>query len=387
MPQPRGVRLGFGPSRSTTSKPKTGFIGRLSKRTRRRLIRTGIISANLVVLAVVLAVVLRSPQSTPVITSSITGDQTGAKQALDVVSSADIAVNAARLVNMPEATAVTNQADSVNAQLAVTPSDRKVVTKPQVVTTSLKSWRDIQSYVVQAGDTVGSLATKFNVSSDSIRWSNNITGDALQVGNKIYVPPVSGLAYAVKAGDTLDSLAGRYRVSKDQLIADNDIYSNNLKVGSVILVRDGNAAPLPVASPRGGSAVSRPATGFAWGGGAAIYGANGYDYGWCTWYAAGRRSALGRPVPSNLGNASTWYRIAQYAGLPTGLAPQPGAVAVNEGGNHVSVVEVVNGDGSFWISEMNSRGQVSMSDSTPTGGWGRVDWKLIPSPGYLKFVY
>jgi len=43
----------------------------------------------------------------------------------------------------------------------------------------------------------------------------------------------------------------------------------------------------------------------------------------------------------------------------------------------VAVVEVVNADGSIWISEMNSRGQVSMTDSRPAGGWGKVDWKLI----------
>jgi surface antigen len=92
-------------------------------------------------------------------------------------------------------------------------------------------------------------------------------------------------------------------------------------------------------------------------------------------------------VPSNLGNAYSWYRAAQAAGLPTGLTPQVGAVMVNEAGDHVAVVEQVNSDGSFWISEMNSHGQVSMSNSTPTGGWGVRDYKVVGSVGNMKFIY
>jgi surface antigen len=74
-------------------------------------------------------------------------------------------------------------------------------------------------------------------------------------------------------------------------------------------------------------------------------------------------------------------------GVPTGLTPQNGAVG--QIGNHVVVVEQVNSDGSFWLSEMNASGQVSMTDPTPTGGWGRVDWKYIPAnaAGSYKYIY
>ena len=58
-------------------------------------------------------------------------------------------------------------------------------------------------------------------------------------------------------------------------------------------------------------------------------------------------------------------------GLPTGLVPKVGAVVVYEAGDHVMFVEQVNPDGSFWISEMNDAGQVSMTNPTPTGGTGR----------------
>lgn len=300
---------------------------------------------------------------------------------LDQLSSADIAVEVARLTRIDEAVSVANNADSINANLSTVAASSTVIAKPQVVGTGLKSKRDIQKYVTQPGDTVASVAAKFGITSNTILWSNNLSGNNLPAGKELLISPVNGIVYTVKAGDTPDSLAAKYRSNKDQIIAFNDAEVGGLRVGDLIVIPDGNASP--TASSRAGFSSY---SGFAWGA-SAIYGYNGYDYGWCTWYVANRRAAIGRPVPSNLGNAYSWYRVAASVGLPTGFTPQVGAVAVNEAGNHVMVVEQVNADGSFWVSEMNSHGQVSMTDPTPAGGWGRVDFKLFASPGNIKFIY
>jgi len=76
-----------------------------------------------------------------------------------------------------------------------------VLSKPQIVATALKSRADIKTYVVQAGETIPALATRFGITSDSIRWSNGLSGDNLNVGTKLTIPPVSGIVYTVKAGD------------------------------------------------------------------------------------------------------------------------------------------------------------------------------------------
>ncbi len=312
--------------------------------------------------------------------SALAADSTSlAASPLDQVSSADIAVNVARLANLYESNSVTNQADSVNAQLAITPADNTVIAKPQIVATALKSRKDIQKYVTQEGDTITSLAAKFGVTSNTIRWSNSLgNSDSIAAGKEIWVlPGVNGIVYTAQANDTPDSLATRFQGNKDQIVAYNDAEVSGLPVGQKIIIPDG----LQMAA-RPSVSVTNFAFGFS-----ATYGFNGYDYGWCTWYAANRRAEIGRPVPSNLGNAYSWYILAQKAGLPTGLSPQVGAVAVNQAGNHVSVVEAVNEDGSFWVSEMNSHGQVSMTDSAPAGGWGRKDFKFYSSPGNLKFIY
>ncbi len=378
---------GLDVARPSVRKPRfyrrwfNAFMGR----SRKRIIRYSILAANVIVLVAVLGFVLRSSGNKPIASqgSSAAGGSNGSAtiNPLDQLSSADIAVNVARMTNLPEAVAATNNADSLDSQLAISTTNATVVTKPQVADTPLKSNKDIKSYVTQSGDTVTSLAAKFGVTSDTLRWSNGISGDSIATSSTIYVlPGVNGIIYVVVSGDTPDTLATKFHASKDKIVAYNDAEIGGLKIGERIIIPDGSKTSA-VASSRFSFS-----SGFAWGANA-IYGSNGYDYGFCTWYVANRRAAIGRPVPSNLGNAYSWYRIAQSAGLPTGFAPQVGAVAVNESGNHVSIVEAVNSDGSFWVSEMNSRGQVSMTDSTPAGGWGRVDYKLFTSVGNLKFIY
>lgn len=356
------------------------LLRRLYKKSRKRIIRYGLLTANLALLVLVVVFVVHNPKPASVVNQNSLASVSAANvvNPLDQLSSADIAVNVARLTNLPETPSVTNHAQSVNGLLAIVPSDTTIVAKPQVVATPLKSRKDIQTYVTQAGDTISGLAAKFGITSDTIRFSNNIGAntDTLTVGKTLLISPIDGLVYQVKSGDTIDSLASKYHANKDQIIAYNDAEITGLPpVGTNILLPNGTL-PVVVASP----VIS---LGFF----AATFGSNGYDFGWCTWYVSNRRAEIGRPVPSNLGDAYSWYKLAQRAGLPTGLTPSVGAVAVNEAGDHVMVVEQVNGDGSFWVSEMNSHGQRSIADSTPAGGWDRIDYKLFTSAGYLKFIY
>lgn len=356
--------------------------GKKMKRSlKKRLVRYGLVLINTAVLLAAIFLVIKNPNSSNVVKQGAVNQQqsTAVSNPLDELSSADIAVQVARMTRLAETTSVKNNADSQNEQLSLVASGTQTITKPQIVSTALKSKKDIKAYTTVQGDTVAALAARFGVTSDSIKWSNGLTGDTLAVAKKLYIPPVTGIAYEVKAGDTIDSVSTKYRANKEQVIADNDAEVAGLKVGERILLRDGSVPP-PVV-------VYTATAGFAWGGVSPIYGSNGYDYGWCTWYASVRRAQIGRPVPSNLGNAYSWYRLAQRAGIPTGLTPAVGAVAVSEAGNHVSVVEQVNPDGSFWVSEMNSRGQVSITDPTPRGGWNVRDYKLYTSVGNLKFVY
>lgn len=332
--------------------------------------RYGILAANVALLLVAVGFVTKTPAGHN--TAQPTTNSTLAANAVDQVSSANIAVHVARMTGLDESTAVVNHADSVSAQLAVVTSNDTVVSKPQVVTTDLKSRRDIISYTVQEGETVSALATRFIVTSDSIRWSNGISGENIAAGKVLYVlPGVSGIIYRVVAGDTVDSLATRFQGNKDQMVAFNDA-ENGLPVGQNVIIPGG--LPVSVAKP-----VSRTTptsnNAFAFGG-AAIYGSNGYDYGWCTWYVASKIS-----VPNNWGNAGSWAFYAPSSGWNVSSTPRAGAIAQSRSGwaGHVGIVEAVSEDGTM----------IKYSDMNGLAGFGRVgysDWEPANSK-FQNFIY
>jgi LysM repeat protein len=281
---------------------------------------------------------------------------------LDQLSSADVAETVAEVTNLPEATAVANQAQTVNAELAVTPVNNIVAAKPQVVATNYESNQNIHSYIVQAGDTVASLAVKYDVTSSSIEWSNNLASNNLITGAKLLIPPVNGIVYIVKAGDTPQSLATKYAANAAQITAFNDAEIGGLWTGETIIIPGGQI-----------QIQSAPTYNFY-----AQYGSNGYDLGYCTWYVASQIA-----VPSNWGNAASWAYYARLSGWTVSSSPLIGAIAqtpyVDGGEGHVAIVAAVSADGSsVEIKDMNNYGD--------GGGWDRVGegWVATTSfPNYL----
>ena len=322
------------------------------------------VAGNLAILGIVSLAVISGSSNGQIIAQNNAGQSAAELSPLDQLSSADIAVNISNLANLPETPSVRNLADTANAGLAIT-TNEKVVSKPQIVSSKEKTRFDVKKYAVVDGDSVTSIAAKFSVTSDSIRLSNGITGDRVPVGKELLISPVSnGVVYTVKSGDTAATLAEKFRTNKDQITAFNDAEIKGLQSGEVIVIPDAQA---PVVQPTRGGIYSGGSS-FAWGGSMPVYSANGYDRGYCTWYVALKRSQAGRPIPSNLGNASTWKTLSQRAGLAGSNVPQAGAVIwfpPYDFYGHVGYVESVGEDGSVNVSEMNVK------------GWNRVSTRTI----------
>jgi surface antigen len=337
----------------------------------RRILRIGLVLSNLVILGIILFVVLQNPHTSSLDVPALpTSDgQTATANPLDQVSSADIAQTVAQLNGLPETTAITNQAQSQAADIAIAASNNDVVSEPQVVDTALKSRADIQEYTTVAGDTISSLATKFGVTSNSILWSNGLATNTVPVGTKLTIPPVNGIVYIVKAGDTPQSLAVKYNANADQIIAYNDAEISGLQAGEQIIIP--NATELNTAAAISGSSAG--SSSFPWGSGP-IYGSNGYDYGYCTWYVATQV-----PVPANWGNASSWAYYAGLSGWNVSKTPAVGSIAQTAaaagGEGHVAVVTGVNPDGSIQIKDMNG-----------LAGWGRVGTGTVPASEFQNFI-
>ncbi len=349
----------------------------IAKRNRKRVVRYSLLISNAALLIVVVAFVAQKPTNTPVSQGIFTTKESSEAvvSPLDELSSADIAVNIARLAHLEEATSVVNKADTVNAQLSISSADDIMTSKPQVIATGLKSRFDITNYTVKEGDTIESIAARFEVTSDTIRWSNNLSGDSVAAGTKLIISPVSGIVYKVASGDTVDSIVTKFSGNKDTFTVFNDIQVGGLPVGEYVVI-PGGSPQVVVAAPTV-SGVTR-SSGFSWGGNQPVYGSNGYDFGYCTWYVANRRAQIGRPIPSNLGNASTWKVLAQRAGFSVGNAPAAGAVIwtpPRDYYGHVGFVESVRPDGSVVISEMN------------TAGWNVVSSKTLSPAEAARYSY
>jgi len=338
------------------------------KSSRKRLIRYGLVAANVIGLGVVIAVVAGGSHDSKMSAPSVLAESNTTVGPVDGLTSYDIAANVAHVTNLPESTAIANQAQSAHVAIAVSASDTNVVAKPQIVTTALKSKDDIKSYTVQAGETVTAIAQKFGVTSDSIKWSNNLSSDTVALGTKLTIPPVNGIAYTVQSGDTVQSLATKYKASVDQIIASNDAEIAGIHQGELILIPGGQVQAAAPAYTGGARLLS--ASSFT-----AQYGSNGYDYGYCTYYAAARSGA-----PSNWGNANTWAYYAALSGWTVSSAPRVGAIAQTSRGylGHVAIVEAVSEDGS----------QMKYSDMNGLAGWGRVGYSDWVSSSYFEhYIY
>lgn len=341
-------------------------LDNLDKKSKRKLIKRGIIVGNIVLFLAIAVFILANRSASQTVrlstVNSAVSTSSSVQNPLDHLSSAQIALQAAQVAKLPETTPIRNQADSDSILLTVVPHDSTVLAKPQIVATTEKSKHDIIRYITQPGDTVASLSDKYHVSGDSIRWSNNLGGNNLAPNIKLSIPPVNGIVYTVKAGDTPASLAARYRSDESLIINYNDAEISGLKPGDLIIIPNGSVQPAIVRS----AAISS----FA-----ATYGYNGYDYGYCTWYVASKI-----PVPSNWGNANTWALYAAPSGWTVSTVPRVGAVAQTSRGfqGHVAIVEAVSPDGTT----------IKYSDMNGLAGWGRVgysDW--VSSSYYQHYIY
>jgi surface antigen len=245
---------------------------------------------------------------------------------------------------------------------------------------------EIKTYVVQDGDNPFDLSNKFGITDETLLAANGLGPDSvLQIGQRLLIPPVSGVVVSTQPGDTPKAIADQWKIDLGKLISVNRLAAgvNTLLSGEPLVIPDamppvqiwpqqGNSddaaadpkaslrtdqpAPAPRASARAKAApapilppvITRPAV--------RRTGSNNFPWGQCTWWAANERPDIGSAV---VGNAASWLYSARAAGLATGTVPRVGAVVVYQPGaqgaawtGHVAYVTSVSGS-SFTISEMN----------------------------------
>jgi murein DD-endopeptidase MepM/ murein hydrolase activator NlpD len=109
---------------------------------------------------------------------------------------------------------------------------------------SVKPRDKIENYPVKSGDTLESIAKRFDISVDTIKWANNLKGDTIKPDQVLRIPPISGVVHTVKSGDNIYTVAKKYRVDAQNIVnfpfndfADLDTFA--LNAGQVLYVPGG----------------------------------------------------------------------------------------------------------------------------------------------------
>lgn len=125
-------------------------------------------------------------------------------------------------------------------------NDRLYIGQSLKINTSGKEPLECIVYTVKKGDTLYSIAKKYNTTVDEIKSYNNLKNNFLDIGDRIIIPcnvendykPGGYVSYTVQRGDSLYSIANKFGTTVDKIIKDNDLKTNVLQVGQVLIVDD-----------------------------------------------------------------------------------------------------------------------------------------------------
>jgi murein DD-endopeptidase MepM/ murein hydrolase activator NlpD len=128
--------------------------------------------------------------------------------------------------------AVHDNPQMVNGSLIITGDSREIYANA-VAANSTTVIRRVETQVVKDGQTLQSIAADRNISLETLLYANNLVepDSPLTPGQKLVVPPTTGMLHIGNPGDTVGSIANKYGVDPQVIInykfnnlegADND---------------------------------------------------------------------------------------------------------------------------------------------------------------------
>ncbi len=105
-------------------------------------------------------------------------------------------------------------------------------------------------YTVQAGDAVFSIASKYNITPETVLYSNyNVLNDdphSLSPDQILLIPPTNGILYEWEEGDTIEEVAQEFSAEMDDILNwtgnDLDLTNPEIEPGKLVMVPGGERA-------------------------------------------------------------------------------------------------------------------------------------------------
>jgi murein DD-endopeptidase MepM/ murein hydrolase activator NlpD len=150
-----------------------------------------------------------------------------------------------------EEAAVTPGEQTVEEENLPISGDSAAIVKPEIpfMETSVPTRDTIIEYIVQNGDTIGTIAQKFGLTQNTLLWENNLTlRSYIRPGQVLKILPTSGISYKVAKGDTLAKIAQRLNSATDKIIDFNRLSGeSDIQIGQLLIIPDGKPYVVPIA--------------------------------------------------------------------------------------------------------------------------------------------
>lgn len=222
-------------------------------------------------------------------------------------------------------------------------------------------------HTVKSGESLWSIASKYNTSVKNIKQSNNLSNNVILPGQVLTIggnnsnstsngnptTVASSSTYTVKAGDSLYAIANKHGVSVNAIIRTNKLSGYLISPNQQLKIPNSSTTPKKtLTNPNPNNATSNQSNGYQ---SPTFNHQNLYTSGQCTWYVFDRRAKAGNTISTYWSDAKYWAGKAAADGYSVDYRPTVGAIMQSTSGyyGHVAYVERVNADGSILISEMN----------------------------------
>ena len=236
----------------------------------------------------------------------------------------------------------------------------------------------VTTYKVKSGDSLWSIANKYNMSVAKLKSLNNLTSNVIFPNQSLKVSgstssstssnTSTGSTYTVKSGDTLSGIAAKYGTTYQKIMSLNGLSNFNIYPGQKLKVSGKASTGGSGSSSTGSAGYKTPVFNHS----------NLYDWGQCTWHVFNKRAQIGKGISTYWWNANNWDTAAAADGYTIDRKATVGSILQSDMAyyGHVAFVESVNANGSITISEMNY-------SASP----GIVTYRTIPASQVSSYVY